>query len=145
MFITPGRSLNLNHHLVDFFPRFGGGRMVMPSIQRANGALILAAIKSTRPVANANRPEGIFAFPVSPYYHTTENHINPPRCYTNPVSPELCHAHHVEPTCRMAVLQPPGLSTVLILVQGNQLRLKKKRKKRCSSLGALIMANLISI
>ena len=90
-----GRFLNSNHHLVDFFPRFVGGRMVMPSVQRANGALILAAIKSTRLVANANRPEGIFAFPVSPYYHTTESHISPPRCYTNPVSPELCHAHHV--------------------------------------------------
>ena len=65
-------SLNSNHHLVDFFP----GGMVMPSVQRANGALILAAIKSTRLVANANQPEGIFAFPVSSYYHTTENHIS---------------------------------------------------------------------
>ena len=45
--------------------RVGGGRMVMPSAQRANGALIPAAIKSTRLVANANRPEGISAFPVS--------------------------------------------------------------------------------
>ena len=101
----------------------------MPSVQRANGALILAAIKSTRLVANANRPEGIFAFPVSPYYHTTENHISPPRCYTNPVSPGLCHAHHVEPTCRMAVLQPPGFSSVSLLVLGNQLRFKKKKKE----------------
>ena len=42
-----------------------------PSAQRANGALVLAAIKSTRLVANANRPEGNYAFPVSPY-HTTE-------------------------------------------------------------------------
>ena len=123
------RSLNSNHHLVDFFPRFVGGRMVMPSVQRANGALILAAIKSTRLVANANRPEGIFAFSVSPYYHSTENHISPPRWYTNPVSPELCHAHHVEPTCRMAVLQPPGHSAVILLVLGNQLRFKKKEKK----------------
>ena len=98
----------------------------MPSVQRADGALILAAIKSTRLVANANRPEGIFAFPVSSYYHTTENHISPPRCYTNPVLPELCHAHHVEPTCRMAVLQPPGLSTVSLLVLDNQSKFKKK-------------------
>ena len=30
----------------------------------------------------------------------------------------------------LAVLQPPGLSTVLILVQGNQLRLKKKKKEK---------------
>ena len=90
----------------------------MPSVRRANSALILAAIKSTCLVANANQPEGIFPFPVSPYYHTTENHISPPQCYTNPVSPELCHTHHVEPTCRMAVLQPPGLSTVSLLVLG---------------------------
>ena len=102
--------------------------MVMAFVQRANGALMLAAIKSTRLVANANRPEGIFTFPVSPYYHTTENHISPPRCYTNPVPPELYHAHHVEPTCCMAVLHPPGLSTVSLLVLGNQLRFQKKKK-----------------
>ena len=59
------RSLNSNHHLVKFFPCFVGGRMVMPSTQRANGALILTAIKSTRLVANANRPKGISAFSVS--------------------------------------------------------------------------------
>ena len=61
------RSLNSEHYLVDFFPTLHEG---MRSIQRANGALILAAIKSTRLVANANRPEGIFAFTVSPYHIT---------------------------------------------------------------------------
>ena len=79
------RSLNSNHHLVKFFPRFVGGRMVMPSAQRAKGALIPAAIKSTRLVANADRPEGISAFPVSPILP----HHQPPKPsttrYTNPV------------------------------------------------------------
>ena len=66
------RSLNLNHHLVEFFTTLcRGGENGQPSAQRAKGTLILATIKSTRLVANANRPEGTSAFPVSPY-HTTQ-------------------------------------------------------------------------
>ena len=85
--------------------------MVMPSAQRANGALIPAAIKSTRLVANANRPEGISAFPVSPIYHTTNHPNPPPHAIPAPYDPSYA-AHHVEPTLSMAVLQPPGLSTI---------------------------------
>ena len=96
------------------FPTLCGGRMVMPSAQRAIGALILTAIKSTRLVANANRPEGISAFSVSPILP----HYQPPKPsttrYTNPVTPydPSYAAHHVEPTLSTAVLQPPGLSTI---------------------------------
>ena len=78
----------------------------MPSAQRANGALIPVAIKSTRLVANANRPEGISAFPVSPILP----HHQPPKPST-PYDPSYA-AHHVEPTLSTAVLQPPGLSTI---------------------------------
>ena len=65
------RSLNSNHHLVDFSHALLGRESGQPPAQRANVALMPAAIKSTRLVANANRPEGISAFPVSPY-HTTK-------------------------------------------------------------------------
>ena len=43
---------------------------------KANDALLLAAIKSTRLVANPNRPEGISTFPVSSY-DTTNKYPNP--------------------------------------------------------------------
>ena len=40
--------MNSNHHLAEFFPRFGGGENGQPSAQRAKGALIPATIKSIR-------------------------------------------------------------------------------------------------
>ena len=55
-----------------FFPHFVGEENGQPPAQRANVALIPAAIKPTRLVANINQPEGISAFPVSPY-HTTKS------------------------------------------------------------------------
>ena len=64
-----------NHHLGKFsHALWRAWRMVRDS---QNGALTFAAIKSTRLVANLNRPEGTCALPVSPY-HTTKNHQTPP-------------------------------------------------------------------
>jgi hypothetical protein len=67
------------------FPRFFGGENGQPSAQRANDALITATIKSTRLVANTNRPEGNSAFPVSPY-HTTQT--------TQTLYPQLYKTRH---------------------------------------------------
>ena len=79
------RSLNSNHHLVDFSHALLGWESGQPPAQRANVALIPAAIKSTRLVANANRPEGISAFPVSPY-HTTKTIKPATFSYTKPAT-----------------------------------------------------------
>ena len=69
------------HHLVRFFPRFVGGRMV----SHTHGETMVLSIKSTRLVANANRPEGISAFPVSPY-HTTQKPKPSTLSYTKPAT-----------------------------------------------------------
>ena len=74
--------------------------MVMLSTQGAN-ALIPAAIKSTRLVANANRHEGISAFPVSPILPTLTTQTR----YTNPIWPELCSPRQTNTLISMAVLQ----------------------------------------
>ena len=79
------RSLNSNHHLVDFPHALLGRESGQPPAQRANVALIPAAIKSTRLVANANRPSGISAFPVSPY-HTTKTTKPATFSYTKPAT-----------------------------------------------------------
>ena len=79
------RSLNSNHHLVYFSHALLGRESGQPPAQRANVALIPAAIKSTRLVANANRPEGISAFPVSPY-HTTKTTKPATFSYTKPAT-----------------------------------------------------------
>ena len=55
------------------FPTLCEGENGQPPTQRANVALISAAIKSTRLVANANRPEGTPAFPVSPHHPSKTN------------------------------------------------------------------------
>ena len=75
------RSLNSNHHLVDFSHALLGRESGQPPAQRAN----VAAIKSTRLVANANRPKGISAFPVSPY-HITKTTKPATFSYTKPAT-----------------------------------------------------------
>ena len=57
------RVLIKPHYWPNYFPHCGEG---VSHLHR--GALILAVIKSTRLVANANPPEGISAFPVLPYH-----------------------------------------------------------------------------
>ena len=61
------RSLNSNHHLVEFFPRFLGRPRELSATRTESQCCshTLAATKSTRLVANANRPEGVFAFSVT--------------------------------------------------------------------------------
>ena len=77
--------MNSNHHLVQFFPSFVGEENGQPPAQRANVALIPTAIKSTRLVANANRPEDISAFPASPY-HTIKTTKPATFSYTKPAT-----------------------------------------------------------
>ena len=57
-----------------FFPCFVGEESGQQPAQRANVALIPAAIKSSHLITNTNRPEGISAFPVSPYHQTHQTH-----------------------------------------------------------------------
>ena len=79
------RSFNSNHHVVQFFPRFVGGRMVMPYTQRANGALTLAAIKLTCLVTPPTDPKALPS-QCHQIYHTTTipiaTPIQPPSFHT---------------------------------------------------------------
>ena len=54
-------------------------------VSHTHGETMVLSIKSTRLVANANRPEGISAFPVSPY-HTTQKPKPSTLSYTKPAT-----------------------------------------------------------
>ena len=84
----------------------------MPSAQKAKGALSLAAIKSTRLVANPNRPEGISAFPVSPY-HTTNHYPNP---FTLAIPNQLPPYTHVDFLVDWQDISCPCVLVVCLLV-----------------------------
>ena len=71
--------------------------MVTPSVQRANAALILAAIKSTRLVANANRRHLCLPSVTLPHHQDPHKLF-----YITLYQYHPSYAHHVEPTCRMA-------------------------------------------
>ena len=110
-------------HLAEFFPRASGGEKFKEwsyHWHTESGVLIFSAITVSQ-YASSQTPTDLKASLPSQCHLTTP--LGTTYTLSHNAIPNLYHlsyasAHHVEPACRMAVLQPPGLSTTSLLVLG---------------------------